>query len=243
MRDSSMVPPELEQILLRVQNSANYMPESQLQKVMRAELGPDWETRFLEFDKMPIAAASIGQVHRAKIPSDRPGVEARPVAVKVQYPGVAKSIDSDLDYVKALATMGSLLPKGMYLDNTIRVARTELRWECDYEREAEAFSRFRKLLLSSRLEGFNVPQVVPSLSTKSILVTDFVNGVSIGSVGDLSQKVRDEIGERLLQLCLRELFDFRFMQTDPNWTNFLYDERTHVVWKYRKRALICSRFI
>ncbi|KAJ3213894.1 hypothetical protein HDU67_002348 [Dinochytrium kinnereticum] len=228
IQDSSMMPPEFEQILLRVQNSANYMPDSQLEQVMRRELGADWKHLFVSFDPMPIAAASIGQVHKAVLRCPSSG-DHRSVAVKVQYPGVAKSIDSDLDYLRALATMGSILPKGMYLDNTIRVARLELGWECDYVREAESIVRFRELVEKSGLTGFNVPKVFGEVSTGSVLVTDFVEGVSIGKVGHLSQERRNEIGEKLLRLCLRELFDFKFMQTDPNWSNFLYNEQHRMI--------------
>ncbi|KAJ3404838.1 putative aarF domain-containing protein kinase 4 [Chytridiales sp. JEL 0842] len=227
MLNHSMIPPELEQILLRVQNSANYMPNSQLSNILKTELGPDWESKFAEFDSMPIAAASIGQVHKAILHS------GKPVAVKVQYPGVAASIESDLDYLRALALMGSFLPKGMYLDNTIRVARVELKAECDYKREAEAVERFRKLLgihgTKPTKEGFYVPKVIEEVSTESVLTTEFVEGVPVGKVVDLPQHVRDSIGERLLTLCFREIFEFRFMQTDPNWTNFLYDAKRDII--------------
>ncbi|KAI8849578.1 ABC1 family-domain-containing protein [Chytridium lagenaria] len=196
----------------------------QLSQVMTRELGSDWRSLFLTFDDMPIAAASIGQVHRATIQTDTGVLQ---VAVKVQYPGVATSIDSDLDYLRALATVGAVLPKGMYLENTIRVARLELGWECDYEREAEAMERFRALV--EGLEGFHVPKVVKELSTKRVLCMEFVEGVPIGKVVELEQWKRDEIGDKLFHLCLQELFDFRFMQTDPNWSNFLYQSNTHTI--------------
>ncbi|KAJ3099509.1 hypothetical protein HDU97_002998 [Phlyctochytrium planicorne] len=250
IQDSAMMPPEFDQILLRVQNSANYMPDSQLDQAMSKELGSSWRDLFVSFDSMPIAAASIGQVHRASIvmpPSwiseDEGGLKWKKddiveVAVKVQYPGVAASIQSDLDYVKALATMGSILPKGMYLDNTIRVARMELGWECDYVREADAMERFAsflKLEVDRKLgrgdiglaNFFAVPKPVREISTGKVLVSEFVQGISVGKVGSLDKRVRDEIGDKILLLCLKELFQFRFMQTDPNWTNFFYDPSKH----------------
>ena len=199
--------------------------------MLNSELGSDWRSRFKEFDLTPIAAASIGQVHKAKLHS------GQDVAVKVQYPGVANSIDSDLTYLRSLALMGSFLPKGLYLDNTIRVAKIELKAECNYVREAESMIRFRNLLgldntsTSSFLprNGFNVPKVVKELSTSLLLTTDFIHGVPIGTVSYLPQEKRDEIGNRLFRLCLRELFEFGFMQTDPNWSNFLYNEKADVV--------------
>ncbi|RKO92885.1 ABC1 family-domain-containing protein [Blyttiomyces helicus] len=224
IQDQNMIPPELENVLLRVQNSANYMPDSQLQArreactVLASELGEDWREKFDEFDLIPIAAASIGQVHRATLHN------GRRVAVKVQYPGVASSIESDLTNLRTLVLFSTFLPKGMYLDNTIRVARLELGWECDYVREADCMERFSKIIEGS--DFFDVPGVVRELSTRQVITTDFVEGVPLGKVMDLSQGARDKIGSRILQLCLQEVLEYRFMQTDPNWSNFLYDKAT-----------------
>ncbi|KAJ3064304.1 hypothetical protein HDU98_012268 [Podochytrium sp. JEL0797] len=230
IQDSNMLPPEFEQILVRVQNSANYMPEKQLMKTMNQQLGNDWQTtKFESFTTLPFAAASIGQVHYATLPPAPPSTTPTPVAVKIQYPGVAQSIDSDISYLRTLALMGSFLPRGMYLDNTLRVARMELAWECDYTREADAMRRFRTLLKEDPVEGVYVPRVFDDVCTAQVLTCEFVDGVSIGSVGHLSQAKRDEIGTRMLQLCLKQLFTYRFMQTDPNWSNFLYSESTDTI--------------
>jgi aarF domain-containing kinase len=96
---------------------------------MASELGAEWRDRFLTFDDKPFSAASIGQVHRATT------LGGSDVVVKVQYPGVAESISSDLGYLRSLLTASSFLPKGLFLDNTIKVASSELAWECDYLRE------------------------------------------------------------------------------------------------------------
>ncbi|KAJ3025002.1 UNVERIFIED_CONTAM: hypothetical protein HDU68_007574 [Siphonaria sp. JEL0065] len=207
IQDSHLLPKEFEQILLRVQNSANYMPDSQLMKMMDKELGPGWQTtKFESFNQTPFAAASIGQVHYATLPPTSDSALSIPVAVKIQYPGVAQSIDSDISYLRTLSLMGSILPRGMYLDNTLRVAKLELGWECDYKREADAMIQFRDLLIKNRLKGVNVPRVFEHVSTPRVL-----------------------IGNRMLELCLKQLFSFRFMQTDPNWSNFLYDEKTDTI--------------
>ncbi|KAJ3013489.1 hypothetical protein HKX48_005735 [Thoreauomyces humboldtii] len=198
------------------------MPDSQLQTTMAKELGPNWETKFGSFDFMPIAAASIGQVHRATT------LDGRSVVVKVQYPGVANSIDSDLDNLRTLILFSNFLPKGLYLDNTIRVARKELAWECDYVREAASMDRFAQLVQDEK-PHLNVPQVIHELSTAQVLTSEFVKGVPLGQLAHLPQDVRDSIGGRVLRLCFRELFEFRFMQTDPNWSNFLYEEETDTI--------------
>jgi hypothetical protein len=92
------------------------------QKVMSTSLGPNWMNNFQEFDRVPFAAASIGQVHAATLASEASptGSPAR-VAVKVQFPNIVHSIDSDLGYIKLLLTAGRLLPKGLFLDRTVQV--------------------------------------------------------------------------------------------------------------------------
>ena len=104
---------------------------------MESELGADWRSKLVSFDDKPFAAASIGQVHLGKL---RDGKE---VAVKIQYPGVAEGIDSDIKNLMAILNVWNVLPKGMYMDNLMKVARVELAWECDYLREAKYIRRFR----------------------------------------------------------------------------------------------------
>lgn len=213
------IPPEIHQVLQRVQDSADYMPSSQRNKVLEKNLGPGWRELFDSFEDIPIAAASIGQVHKAVLRSTK-----EPVAVKVQYPGVANSIDSDLNNLSILLTASRLLPKGLYLDKTIANARTELGWECDYTREAECQTRFRQLLADDT-EAFVVPRVIAEASGREVLTAELMDGIGVAKLPTLSQDQRDWIGTQILRLCLREIVEFKFMQTDPNWTNFLYNEK------------------
>lgn len=218
-QDSKMLPPAINAVLQRVQDSADYMPPSQRDKVMASSLGPDWKKLFSSFDDVPIAAASIGQVHKATLASN-----GRKVAVKVQYPGVRSSITSDLNNISLLLTAGRLLPKGLYLDKTIANAQTELAWECDYIREAECGERFAGLVKDEQ-SIFTVPKVFKEASGKEVLTAEYMSGVGVTKIKDLSQSERDWIGSNILRLCLRELMEWRFMQTDPNWTNFLYNRQ------------------
>ena len=219
-QDSKMLPLPIQEVLQRVQDRADYMPPSQRNKVLTANLGPDWRDLFSSFDEKPIAAASIGQVHKATLKSngDR-------VAVKIQYPGVADSIDSDLNNLAILLTASRLLPKGLFLDKTIANARTELAWECDYIREAECARRF-DYLLGDETNIFSVPKVYPDASGKQVLTMEFMDGVAVTRIRSFSQEQKDWIGTQILRLCLREIVEFKFMQTDPNWTNFLYNSET-----------------
>ncbi|KAJ5734756.1 hypothetical protein N7533_013159 [Penicillium manginii] len=220
IQDSNMLPEPIQQVLQRVQDRADYMPASQRDKVLADNLGPNWRDLFTSFNEIPMAAASIGQVHSAVLKST-----GKPVAVKVQYPGVADSIDSDLNNLSILLTASRLLPRGLYLDKTIANARTELAWECDYIREAAAASRFRTLLANDPV--FVVPEIYPEASGKQVLTMELLSGVAVTKIQDFSQDQRDWIGTQLMRLCLREIAEFRYMQTDPNWTNFLYNASTN----------------
>ena len=228
IQETKLLPPQIEQVLLRVQNSANYMPVWQMNKVMSQELGgPDWRQRhFKDFEDVPFASASIGQVHSAVLRHDFPDARlaGQKVAVKVQFPGVLESIDSDLSYLRWLVSASALLPKGLFLENTLRVLGRELKDECDYEREAEMGRRFRTILQNS--DEFEVPKVVDSLCTTKVLTTEMMRGRPLSQASRYPQATRDRIAQSIFNLSLSELFRFRLMQTDPNWSNFLYNEKT-----------------
>ena len=142
--------------------------------------------------------------------------------MKIQYPGVAKSIDSDLNNLSILLTASRLLPKGLFLDKTIANARTELAWECDYVREAECASRF-KFLLADDTDVFKVPDIIQDACGAQVLTAEYMNGAAVTKLPNLTQPQRDWVGSNILRLCLREITEFHFMQTDPNWTNFLFN--------------------
>ena len=129
MDAGDLLPPELSAILARVRDQAYRMPPQQLDGVLKAEWGADWRRRFRQFDASPIAAASIGQVHRATLP------DGRVLAIKVQYPGVAASIDADVDNVATLLRVSGLLPATLDLAPLLTEAKRQLADEADYRRE------------------------------------------------------------------------------------------------------------
>ncbi|KAL7793517.1 ABC1 family domain-containing protein [Trichoderma afarasin] len=220
-QDSKTMPAPLQEVLQRVQDRADYMPAWQRDRVLISNLGSDWRDLFSEFEEKPIAAASIGQVHRAVLKSN-----GKRVAVKIQFPGVADSINSDLDNLGILLTATKLLPKGLYLNKTIDNARLELGWECDYTREAECATRYKELLQGEE-DVFEAPNIHLEASGKQVLTMDFLDGIGVTRVKSFTQEQRDWIGTQILRLCLREITEFKFMQTDPNWTNFLYNASTN----------------
>ena len=220
IQDDEILPPAFKNALERVRMGADVMPRKQLEKTLNAELGKNWREKLESFEDTPMAAASIGQVHRGRLH------DGRDVVLKVQYPGVAKSIESDVDNMMRLIYLGNLLPRGLYLENAVKVAKKELAEECNYEQEAISQAKFAELISSDPILSnyFRVPSVIPALSSRAVLTSEFVPGVPIDQVAEMSQETRDAIGTRLMRLTLTELYGWRFMQSDPNYANFLYDE-------------------
>lgn len=230
IQDESIVSPAVAAAFERVRQAADFMPVSQMQKVMNFELGSGWKDKyFSSFNEKPFAAASIGQVHEGVLKSN-----SAPVAVKIQYPGVAEGIDSDIKNLVTLVKFWKILPDGMYVDNLMRVARKELSWELNYEREAECQEKFRSLMEPySKIERIGVPKVYKEVSTKRVFTSDLVPGVPIDRLfdsPDVPQELRNSVAERLLRLTLREVFQFHFVQTDPNFSNYIYDALNDQIW-------------
>ncbi|KAM5236360.1 atypical kinase COQ8B, mitochondrial [Ctenodactylus gundi] len=221
IQDNSFISPQLQRIFERVRQSADFMPRWQMLKVLEEELGKNWQAKVASLEEVPFAAASIGQVHQGML---RDGTE---VAVKIQYPGVAQSIQSDVQNLLAVLKMSVALPEGLFAEQSLQALQQELAWECDYRREAASAQNFRQLLADDPF--FRVPAVVKELCTARVLGMELAGGIPLDQCQGLSQDIRNQICFQLLRLCLRELFEFRFMQTDPNWANFLYDTSSHKV--------------
>lgn len=178
------------------------------QRVMLSELGSDWSSLFSTFDRTPIASASIGQVHRATLKS------GEDVAVKIQFPGIRDSITSDLSYLTPLLASSAILPKGLYLQNTIAVMKRELADECDYTKEAEAGRRFSMFLEGD--EYFDTPKIVDEGCTERVLITSWMEGKSLSRMKGMTQETRDKVGQSLLApqftLLLIKQSIFRMME-------------------------------
>lgn len=231
IQDTHVLPTEIDKIFRRVQDSAHYIPDWQMEKVMSTSLGANWASNFSSFERLPFAAASIGQVHKATLaPTVSPTGKPEPVAVKIQYPNIVNSIDSDVGYIKLLLSAGKLLPKGLFLDRTIKVLKEELADECNYTREASYLRLFGSPAYLGNDNRFKVPWVWEG-STECVLVMERVDGTSVGDadISGLSGQDRNDIAAWIMELCLKELFEFRVMQTDPNWSNFLWNSYTRQV--------------
>ncbi|MEM9421290.1 MAG: AarF/ABC1/UbiB kinase family protein [Pseudomonadota bacterium] len=218
MDAGDVVPPELAEILAKLRAGAHPMPPAQLKAVLNENWGQGWLKKFSPFEVRPMAAASIGQVHRAKTKN------GRDLAIKIQYPGVKESVDSDVDNVATLIRLSGLLPKGVDIAPLFDEAKQQLHEEADYEREGRCLEQFRTLLKDD--DRFLLPALHEDLTTSSILAMDYVSGVPIEEAEAWPQEDRNRVVSHLLDLMLSELFVFRLMQTDPNFANYQYNEET-----------------
>ncbi|MBK5965500.1 ABC transporter [Thiocystis minor] len=217
MDGTDILTPEAAEILSALRDRAEPMPLSQLAKVLESEYGAGWDKRFKRFDFTPIAAASIGQVHRAETR------DGRQLALKIQFPGVRASIDSDIDNMIFFGKTFGMAPPGIDISPYLDAARRQLHREADYVAEADAMDAYRVQVGDD--PDFFIPGVHRDFSTPGILAMDFAEGVPVDRLADPSYRraERDRAATLLMRLTLRELFEFALVQTDPNFSNYLYD--------------------
>ncbi|MBL6839226.1 MAG: AarF/ABC1/UbiB kinase family protein [Rhodobacteraceae bacterium] len=211
--ETVILSPDLAAIFAQLQSSGYSMTPSQLKKVLNHNWGDDWLKHFKYFDVRPFAAASIGQVHKATLKS------GEVVAIKVQFPGVKQSIDSDLATLKFIMKTSGMLPENFPLEHYLSQCGDLLKRETNYELEAENINLFSVFLKGSKV--IHVPKVYNKLSTDQTLTMSFLEGRELSNIMEFDQSARDEISLNLIELLFNEIFNFKMVQTDPNLANFL----------------------
>ena len=211
--ETVILSPDLATIFAQLQSSGYSMTPSQLKKVLNHNWGDDWLKHFKYFDVRPFAAASIGQVHKATLKS------GEVVAIKVQFPGVKQSIDSDLATLKFIMKTSGMLPENFPLEHYLSQCGDLLKRETNYELEAENINLFSGFLNGSKV--IHVPKVYNKLSTEQTLTMSFLEGRELSNIMEFDQSARDEISLNLIELLFNEIFNFKMVQTDPNLANFL----------------------
>lgn len=218
MDAGEMLSPELTKILAQLRSDARAMPRNQLINTLNRNWGAGWESKFSLFSYIPLAAASIGQVHLAQTH------DGRQLAIKVQYPGVRQSIRSDIDNIAVLLRISNLIPRNIDISPLLEEAKRQLQEEADYLKESEHIRNYRNLLADH--PDFLIPEVESSLTTRDVLAMSFVSGQPLETLKSADQIERDRVMTRLFELLFREMFEFNCMQTDPNFANYLYDDQT-----------------
>jgi predicted unusual protein kinase regulating ubiquinone biosynthesis (AarF/ABC1/UbiB family) len=212
------LPQEVVAVLDQLQNQASFMDHKQVVEILREELKENFK-HLENISEKPIAAASIGQVHTAQ-------VSGKKVAVKVQYPGISETIDSDIKIVKNLAAFFSVVGGKSNVDfnDLFDEVRQVTLNETRYLEEASATKKFKGLIQG--IPSLQVPEVFDDLTTDRVITMSFENGKTLSECiksGELDSGTRLFYGKLFLELYTRELCQWGFVQTDPNLGNFLLD--------------------
>jgi predicted unusual protein kinase regulating ubiquinone biosynthesis (AarF/ABC1/UbiB family) len=215
--DFTALPPEerenFKQTLGKLRDDVPPLPFKQLEKLLREELGEKPATVFSEFEEQAFAAASIGQVHRAVTH------DGRAVAVKVQYPGVAEAVDTDLRNLTLLLPLIKRLAPGLDVKAIYAELRERIAEELDYELEAQ---NQRAVARAHRGHPFaHVPEVHTELSSRRVLVTDLLEGARFEVVKALDDKTRDEFGEIVFRFYFGLVHHTGRVSGDPHPGNYL----------------------
>ena len=212
------LPPEITQALQSLNDNTATLSWHVIEQTIQAQLGESY--RELEIEPIPIGTASLAQVHRATIIST-----GQQIVLKVQYPGVADAIDSDLSLFKQLLKVTNAVPQTRALDEWFSEIQDLLHHEVNYLAEADTTERFYQRLQHDN--RYIVPQIIRRHSSERLLCMTYEHGVPVTdlSLQTLSQSRRDAIGQAVIEILLQEIFVWGEMQTDPNFGNYLL--RTH----------------
>jgi predicted unusual protein kinase regulating ubiquinone biosynthesis (AarF/ABC1/UbiB family) len=215
--DTEFLPPEYRELyqreLAQLRTQAPRMPWKKVKKVLDEEWAEPVEELFESFGEEAAAAASIGQVHRAVLP------DGRPVAVKIQYPGVAEAIAADMQNAGMIMRMAKALAPGLDASAAAAELKERVMEELDYELEAQKQRSFAR---GYRGHPFiHVPDVVTRLSTGRVLVTEWVDGIGFEEVRALPQAERDRFGEIVFRFCFGSIFHLQHFNADAHPGNYI----------------------
>ncbi len=217
-----LLPPEATEVyqktLAKLQSGAPTVTFEDIRAEIERGLGRPLGEAYTRFDEAPVAAASIGQVHRAAL-RDAHGVE-REVAVKVQYPSIARALTSDLKNLEALHPMIAVMAPGADTRGGLDEVVEHIAAELDYTREARNQDMFREM--TAGWEGVTIPAVYHSHTARNVITMEFVDGRSLRDVAEHgSQELRDRVGKAIFRFTLGLALGRGVFNTDPHPGNYL----------------------
>ncbi len=206
------LPPDYAQELAQLQSDAPRMGWPFVRRRMAAELGPDWRGRFAEFETEAAAAASLGQVHRAR------SLDGRELACKLQYPDMASVVEADLRQLKTVMALYSAYDRAIDPTHIHAELAERMREELDYRREAAHIRLYRRMLEGEA--GVRVPEVQDDLSTSRLLTMTWLDGVRVITVKDAAPELRNRVALNLFRAWYRPFYGFGVIHGDPHLGNY-----------------------
>jgi predicted unusual protein kinase regulating ubiquinone biosynthesis (AarF/ABC1/UbiB family) len=206
------LPPEYAEELQKLQSEAPPMGWAFVKRRMQSELGPEWERRFGSFERVPAAAASLGQVHRATT------TDGAQVAVKLQYPDMQSAVEADLNQLQVLFALHRRMDSAIDTREIFKEIGARVREELDYEREAKHARLYAAILADEPL--IRVPGVHPALSTRRLLTLDWLTGAKLLSHRGDPQESRNRIAEAMFKAWWLPFARFGVIHGDPHLGNY-----------------------
>jgi ubiquinone biosynthesis protein len=222
---ADLLPPEFQFELSKLQDAAPQVPFAEIRAVLLQELGDVPENVFAEFDTAPLASASIGQVHSARLKN------GANVVVKVRRPGVEEQIDEDLEILDSLAQTASRrwdVANHYDILGLVQEFSDTLRVELDYLREARSAERFGEAFRDN--PSVRVPRVYRSTTTAKVITLERLHGVKISDSAGLEKQTIEpaDLADRVFQMYLQMVFDDGFFHADPHPGNFFIDKQGRI---------------
>ncbi len=216
--EDMILPPEITAIFAQLQKDAPAMNEDELDEVFLESFKKRPEEIFKSFERRPIAAASIGQVHRATLE------DGQVVAVKVQYPKIVQAIKYDISNIDRLKkVLLAIFPGLPNVDTYLQELKRSLLEECDYKSEMESLTFFRERS-AERFPNIKIPKVYEEFSSQTILTMEFIEGDSFLESKNYPQEKRNELAQLLYDYHNFCFYELRKLHTDPQYGNFLFTQ-------------------
>ena len=207
-----LLPEEYAKELMHLQSNAPPMGWLFVKRRMAAELKQDWQKNFSKFDKEATRAASLGQVHKAKLLNDEV------VACKLQYPDMASAVSADLSQLKMIFSIYQSYNKAIKTDEVYKEITDRLQEELDYEREKKLMSVFRNIF--SNINFVHVPKTFEKLSTKRLLTMSWLEGESILNFKKRPNEIRNKLAQNMYQAWYKPFFEYGVLHGDPHLGNY-----------------------
>src|SRR3954470_10418903 len=216
--DTKFLPPEYAELyqeqLAKLRTSAPAMPWDKVSKVLDEEyMGEPLDEFFADIEEEAFAAASIGQVHRATL------TDGRAVAVKIQYPGVAEALESDLQNAGMIMRLARAIAPGLDAKAVAAELRLRVMEELDYEYEAQSPRSFARAYRGHPF--IHVPDVITRLSRRRVLVTEYVEGMGFEEIKQLPQEDRNRFGEIVFRFCFGSIYHLQMFNADAHPGNYI----------------------
>ena len=215
-----LLPPEYAKELAQLQSNAPPMGWLFVKRRMAAELGENWQKKFIEFEKVASKAASLGQVHKGLISNKKK------VACKLQYPDMSSAVTADLSQLKLVFSIYQSYNKAIKTEDVYKEIKQRLNEELDYERELKLTKVFENIF--KKTDYINIPEVFPNLSTKRLLTMSWLDGVPLLNFKNSSKEIRNKIAKNMFYCWYKPFYEYGIIHGDPHLGNYTIQKNLSV---------------